>query len=367
MPGNAPGVSDADRDGPLAGQHYAKDDAPQGRAADRPARQYALVDTQSRGPEGGAQAAPAKNRETGGLITGLCTNDEAFLAARMQQHGASNAQIQNAVDARRATTSSSPGAYLSAYNPHDDQLAAEQRLRQANNLAIAFGGPIMAGLPAAATVAGAPPRVVEQLGEVNVGLASGLVFGSKARIAKTGGAALQGAAPTVGRAVVEQASETIVGAAQGPTVAFRRNQNGEVRTLEQAVAIARKNGVDIPEDIKFHVKSDLPDHKRAEYGQLGPKRENQTVGWSDLVNSFTKKVPVALHPDILSSDEEIVGVLGHEMHELNSLREEFAAWPGGRMPVREFHDLIRPGLTGNLHDEAWDIGSALVRKMREQR
>lgn len=66
--------------------------------------------------------------------------------------------------------------------------------------------------------------------------------------------------------------------------------------------------------------------------------------------------------DILQSDESIVAVMAHEMHELNGLRDIFAV--RDTISAEELRRLILPGFKRNLHDHAWDVADELVLKMR---
>ncbi len=71
-------------------------------------------------------------------------------------------------------------------------------------------------------------------------------------------------------------------------------------------------------------------------------------------------IRVVLREDVLESDEAIVAVLAHEMHEINHLRVDLA---GLTITVHELQVRII-GKTGWLHLQAWDVGLALLRKMR---
>jgi len=73
---------------------------------------------------------------------------------------------------------------------------------------------------------------------------------------------------------------------------------------------------------------------------------------------------VSLSDEILSSDEAIVAVVAHEMHEVVGLRRLFEARGDGGMTVRELTYLVAPGRKGNLHDQAWDVADRLVVAMR---
>jgi Domain of unknown function (DUF4157) len=166
------------------------------------------------------------------------------------------------------------------------------------------------------------------------------------------------------RGLGDKLRQEIVGHAQSPKIPWRPNAEGP-RTIEEAVEIARKNGVHIPEDVKFSLsKTPLPKNRFAEYAQLGMKNlETDVVTWEQFYNRF-EQIPVRLSDEVLKSDEAIVAVMGHEMHELNSLRELFEK-AGGRMRARRLHDLIREGVPGNLHDQAWDVADDLVSRMRK--
>ncbi|SRR5579883_702302 len=117
------------------------------------------------------------------------------------------------------------------------------------------------------------------------------------------------------RAARSTASGVISG--QFPTtMPWRPNPGGQTRSLEEAIEIARRNGVRIPEDVAFYVD---------ESGELGPtitargpevkRLPGEHVNWSDLAHDITGKVPITIRPDILQSDEAIVAVFAHELHE----------------------------------------------------
>jgi hypothetical protein len=73
-----------------------------------------------------------------------------------------------------------------------------------------------------------------------------------------------------------------------PAISWRPDPGGQVRTIEEAVEIARRNGVMISDDVAFFVD---------EKGELGPTITARTSGvrrpaggkvrWSDLVNDRT--------------------------------------------------------------------------------
>jgi AraC-like DNA-binding protein len=162
-------------------------------------------------------------------------------------------------------------------------------------------------------------------------------------------------------------ARSIVGTADTPRLTWLPNPGGEVRTIEQAVEIARRNGVHIPDDIRFVPvsASSVPGGAYADYGQLGRMwSADQMVTWEQFYNRF-EQIPVRISSDVLRSDEAIVAIMGHEMHELNTLRELFDA-NGGVMRASELYSHITP-LRGvrNIHYRAWDVADELVERMRQ--
>src|SRR6266404_6344668 len=110
-------------------------------------------------------------------------------------------------------------------------------------------------------------------------------------------------------------------AGQSPRLKWQENADGQKRTIEETKEIARRFGVSIPDDVEFFEdeENDLSEDMTAR-GPKVTKLAGSMVYWSDLVNTLTGKVPFLVRPDILMSDEAIVGVFGHEMFELEALR-----------------------------------------------
>ncbi|MFF5294011.1 hypothetical protein [Paractinoplanes globisporus] len=231
------------------------------------------------------------------------------------------------------------------------------------------GGFVAAGrLAARLSHAAAMPDVVAALGSGERNLASvardlGMSERTLARQLET----LTGTAREELLARIRQvAGFRIGGFAQSPTLKWVPNPGGEVRTIDQAVALARRRGVIIPEDINFVgvAQDTLPPNAFAEYAQLGrPTSAGQMISWEQFYNRF-QQIPVRLSNGVLNSDEAIVAVIGHEMHELNGLRKIFDA-NDGFMRADQLYRAIAPGFKGNLHDQAWDIADKLVKAMRD--
>lgn len=150
---------------------------------------------------------------------------------------------------------------------------------------------------------------------------------------------------------------------QFPNQEWRPNLGGQVRTIAEAVAIAQRHGVRIPDDVDFFVDEfDYLDANTTARGpRVRPRSPDSPVGWSDLIHDMTGKVPFLVRPDVLHSDEAIVAVFAHEMYELEMLRPILQE---GRTSMADFIRHTSPGIPGNLHDEAWNVADALVERMR---
>ena len=150
---------------------------------------------------------------------------------------------------------------------------------------------------------------------------------------------------------------------QFPNREWGPNADDRLRTVEEAVELARSWGVRIPVDVEFH-----PD----KYGYIdepntfarGPKitkNIDSMVCWNDMIHDKTGKVPFLVRESVFLSDEAIVAVFAHEMHELEYLRPWLR---GNGISTRDFLGQTCPGNPGNLHDEAWDVADSLVDRMR---
>jgi hypothetical protein len=163
---------------------------------------------------------------------------------------------------------------------------------------------------------------------------------------------------------------------QGPKVRWKKNQDGLKRTIDQAVAIAREYGVEVPEDVEFF---------EAEPGELegslkgffsgrrfetarGPRvteHEDGRIVWQDHYNKH-RKVPFRIHPDVLTSDEAIVAVFQHEMHELSLLREVFMRSRTGSRDGTDYGLQTAEGRPANFHERAWDEADRIILRMRRR-
>jgi len=188
-------------------------------------------------------------------------------------------------------------------------------------------------------------RIWDALREITASLSRGL-----ARIAHPS------ASPRGGVAV-----ERAHGAAQSSlSKPWRPNPEGR-RSVEDAVALARAWGIVVEDDVRI-VASDrtdktLDDHEDAAYAGFMSTR---TYTWDDMLSNG--KIVVKLRSTVLDSDEGIVDVLAHEMHEINALRGMFEA--RHRIPGAELISLTETDRPRNLHDQAWNVAAGVVRRFR---
>jgi hypothetical protein len=159
---------------------------------------------------------------------------------------------------------------------------------------------------------------------------------------------------------IPDADEHVAGAAQPPrTLPWRPNPEGP-RILADAIQLARDRGIRIEDDIRFVVNDALvPANAFACYGGF---QSSQMVRWEDFY--VKERIPVKIKTEVLASDEAIVAVFAHEMHELNELRRIFEERE--TMSGKALNELIKVGVHRNLHDRAWDVADNLVRAMREE-
>jgi len=145
-----------------------------------------------------------------------------------------------------------------------------------------------------------------------------------------------------------------------PVRSFADNANGAVRSVEEARAIARSHGVEIPSWIRIEVDPKIREGAAfAEYSLARNARETMILSWNELAPA---QVVVRVHPSVLRSDEKIVGVFQHEVWELTQLRARIDA--RGGLPATEIQRLVDPKAATNLHGQAWDISDLRVLLMR---
>ena len=149
------------------------------------------------------------------------------------------------------------------------------------------------------------------------------------------------------------------------------NPNQQRRTLNQAVELAENMGADVWDDVAFRIvpHNSLQEGGGVTYAAWGPGTRlpgDAVMTWNK--HMLTRgQVMVRLSDRIMTSDEAIVAVIAHEMHELNGIRAAFGAQGELTMTVAQFVRKVKPGHGVNLHDEAWSIADKIVQDMRAAR
>jgi hypothetical protein len=159
-----------------------------------------------------------------------------------------------------------------------------------------------------------------------------------------------------------------------PTVQWKQNEDALIRSIQEAIAIAQTYGVEIPVDVTFFVAE--PGELKGTLGGLfagqdfesarGPgvtEHKDGRIYWQDHFNRY-KKIPFQIHPDVLTSDEAIVAVFQHEMHELSLLRRVFMLSENATMDATDYGNQVSAWRAGNFHDQAWSEADKLVLFMR---
>lgn len=163
---------------------------------------------------------------------------------------------------------------------------------------------------------------------------------------------------------------------QAPKLRWRKNRGGLKRTIEEAVEIAKRHGVEIPEYVVFFEAEpgDLEGSIKGHFfggrfeTAIGPRvteHGNRRVYWHDHFHR-NGRVPFRIHPDILTSDEAIVAVFQHEMYELSLIEEVCVQSGDGSMDGTDYGIQTSVGLPGNSHDLAWDEADKAVLRMRSR-
>lgn len=145
---------------------------------------------------------------------------------------------------------------------------------------------------------------------------------------------------------------------------WRPNPGGAIRSLDEALDIGRRHGVDVDDDRFLWVIGPalaFGPGELATYAQVRRLHDNYVVQRSRLVTR-DGRYRVLLNPSILSSDDAILAVLAHEVFAITGLEEAFART--GQLSGLEFRSLIDTR-TGTLHCAAWDEADRLVLQLIE--
>lgn len=139
-----------------------------------------------------------------------------------------------------------------------------------------------------------------------------------------------------------------------------RPNRGEPRSVNEAIAVFEKQtGIKVPPWIKFTIDPKLGADRMANYTLERSGKPEAPFPFDSLQE---KGVTVNLRPDVLQSDEAIVGVLRHELHELFNLDRMLQE--GTSLKNRDVLSQIARNRGDNLHGQAWDVADLEVLLMR---
>ena len=142
---------------------------------------------------------------------------------------------------------------------------------------------------------------------------------------------------------------------------FAVNADKAVRTVDQALAIAKKQGVEVPSYVKFVVDESVPADRFADYTLVKQGTDRSAkVTWNAVAPQGV--VVVRLSPRVMQSDEMISAVLEHESYELSEIKRTMTE--RGSVPPAELERMVNDKVSNNLHSQAWDIADLRVRRMR---
>ncbi|TWT29628.1 RHS repeat domain-containing protein [Blastopirellula retiformator] len=147
------------------------------------------------------------------------------------------------------------------------------------------------------------------------------------------------------------------------------------RSEDEILGLLRKNGIEVPDDVAIFVGEadefigtidDIYDGKTVLTAKLPPLEEDR-LGYVYFKDMYSQgKIPIQISPEMMKSDEAILAVLQHELHELALFRAEFAA-NNGKMKFFHFRNEAMPGNPGNFHCQAWDAADELIRQVRGEK
>lgn len=151
-------------------------------------------------------------------------------------------------------------------------------------------------------------------------------------------------------------------AGRGPKYEWRPNLDGRTRSIEEACQIARRWGVVIPDYVSFAIdKYGCCDTNTTARTTHFKEAAGTMIYWSWLFHKHTRKIPFLIRKDIMSSDEAIVAVIGHEVYEIDAMRNAFGEKGA---PIEHWLAAADPDNEGNFHWQAWEYADELVAKMR---
>jgi hypothetical protein len=152
----------------------------------------------------------------------------------------------------------------------------------------------------------------------------------------------------------------------GPTIRDWKTNTDGARSIEQAIALLANNNIVLPDDVRLVLYEDLPSDTPASY--LLPQRcsADTVFSWDTLLlDNKYGQVLIRVRPSMLESDEQIIAVISHELHELSLLRQYFTEHE--TVPAKRILSLIDyNNPSKNFHCLAWQHGDRAVLEFRRR-
>jgi hypothetical protein len=134
--------------------------------------------------------------------------------------------------------------------------------------------------------------------------------------------------------------------------------------MEEALALLVREGFEVPEDVVFRTYPSLLEGRDAAYWLPAQATATTRFSWDDLLTG-DEVICVKVHPSVLNSDEHILAVFAHELHELSLLRQHFEKNP--TILASELKMLLsEDNPNRNFHCLAWKMGDSVVLKYRSK-
>ena len=167
-------------------------------------------------------------------------------------------------------------------------------------------------------------------------------------------------------------------AGSGPGIRWTHNGRRRRCNIEEAVAIAKANGVEIPDDVEFLIAQPGElngswkgwfDNKEEWVTAKGPPvtaRRDGYIYWEDHYDPQTNTIRFWVNPEILTSDEGIVAVFTHELYELYYIRDH-CEYHGWRMKADDYDYQTSSNERDTYHYDGWEEADKAVLRMRERK
>ncbi len=172
--------------------------------------------------------------------------------------------------------------------------------------------------------------------------------------------ALQTIRGAASRSRLDPAGQKLMSNAEKAAIpTFAPNPGGAQRSVDEALAIASKHGVEVPDFVKVVLDPKVPIGERyADYEVVKDVTRGVGFSWKNV------RVPIEVHvhPSVLQSDEAIVGVLQHETYELERLS---CTLQERTLTSDQLSTMVDGRGVSNIHGQAWDVADLRVFIMRE--